>query len=165
YELDPDANSGLNYQYHDVVRKKGDRKALPAGDCIDCRNYYEAVGPMPPRLQPPLWDLPPSPSQHDHRHHHHHPHHRFKNGGRVETSRPLADDDIDLAEFNEHQRRRDIATHKQAISRHRAQWQGSKDPPGYWMIGFPNTQEVAKINAEADEMRREKEEQVRREAR
>ena len=120
---------------------------------------------MPPRLQPPIWDSPHSPSKHDHRHDHRHHHNRSKSADHIETTRPFSVDDSDLEEFVEHQRERDIAEHKQAISRHRAQWQGGKAPPGYWMIGFPDTQEVAKINAEADEMRREKEKQVRREAR
>jgi hypothetical protein len=37
-------------------------------------------------------------------------------------------------------------------------------PPGYWDIGFPDTQEAARINEIASQINREKIEQIRREA-
>jgi hypothetical protein len=37
YELNPDANSGLNYKFANVVRNKRERAALSAEDCEECR--------------------------------------------------------------------------------------------------------------------------------
>lgn len=31
------------YKYKDVVRRKADREALAAGDCVECRKFYDAV--------------------------------------------------------------------------------------------------------------------------
>ena len=92
--------------------------------------YYEAVGPLPSRPQPPKWRSPPtSPA---------------KRGG-----------DGDIAA---------IEAHKQAISRHREHWPRAKTPPGYWNIGFPSTQEVAAMNAEAARMHERKRAMVAEEA-
>jgi hypothetical protein len=57
-----------------------------------------------------------------------------------------------------------IAAHRQEISRHRYQWRAPEDPPAYWNIGFPDTQEVADINRRAEEMHAEKERMVEIEA-
>lgn len=57
-----------------------------------------------------------------------------------------------------------IEHHKNAISRHRQQWERAKTPPGYWNIGFPNTQEVAAMNAEAARMHERKRAMVAEEA-
>jgi hypothetical protein len=58
-----------------------------------------------------------------------------------------------------------IAEHKQAISRHRHQWARASTPPGYWNIGFPNTQEAADINERAKEMHKAKRDSVESEIR
>jgi hypothetical protein len=117
---------------------------------------------MPPRLQRPAWRSPTaSPSKSAHTHHHHRPRHR----GQVETTRALDDENLDLDGFTEHQRQRAVAAHKQEVSRHRTEWETARTPPGYWDIGFPDTQKVADINARANEMRREKETGMRQEAR
>ena len=57
-----------------------------------------------------------------------------------------------------------IEEHKNAISRHRQQWERAKTPPGYWNIGFPDTQEVAAMNAEAARMHERKRAMVAEEA-
>lgn len=57
-----------------------------------------------------------------------------------------------------------IEHHKNAISRHRQQWERAKTPPGYWNIGFPSTQEVAAMNAEAARMHERKRAMVAEEA-
>jgi hypothetical protein len=57
-----------------------------------------------------------------------------------------------------------ITSHKQAISRHRHHWVRASTPPGYWNIGFPNTQEAADINEKAKEMHRQKKDHVEAEA-
>ncbi|KAH8108219.1 DNA repair protein endonuclease SAE2/CtIP C-terminus-domain-containing protein [Cristinia sonorae] len=106
------------FKYDEVVRGSRQRKHLHAGDCECCHEYYESVGPQPPRLQPPLWRSPPA----------------ARRDQAVHT--PTASEDISS----------NIDAHKHEISRHRHQWQPPATPPGYWTIGFPDTQEIADIN-------------------
>ncbi|KAF8213716.1 DNA repair protein endonuclease SAE2/CtIP C-terminus-domain-containing protein [Mycena galopus ATCC 62051] len=140
YAIDPARNDGVNFQYAAVVRGKEDRQRMDGGDCECCHDYYEAIGPMPSRLQPPLWRSPQkSPS----RSHERKPC-RNGNGG---SGREDA-----------------IQSHKQAISRHRHNWAQGSTPPGYWNIGFPSTQEAQLINEKAAEMQQQKLRMVQREA-
>lgn len=44
-------------------------------------------------------------------------------------------------------------------------WARAKTPPGYWEIGFPNTQEVGDINMRAVEMQKMMMTEVDRESR
>ncbi|KAJ7586972.1 DNA repair protein endonuclease SAE2/CtIP C-terminus-domain-containing protein [Mycena floridula] len=136
FEIDPEKNGGLDYQYDEVVRTKAARKRMHGGDCECCRDYYEMVGPMPPRLQPPLWRSPtssPAPC---------------RAGETVESSK----------------KRDAVEAHKTGISRHRHHWAPTNTPPGYWNIAFPNTQETIRINAEAAKMHERKREEIEREA-
>ncbi|KAF9481755.1 hypothetical protein BDN70DRAFT_875891 [Pholiota conissans] len=130
YAIDPKNNGGLNYQYDEVVRNREERRKMHGGDCECCREYYEGVGPLPSRLQAPLWRSP--------------------------TSSPQKD----------RQKRRvaEIESHKKAISRHRHTWARAPTPPGYWDIGFPDTQEATEINRKAAEMHKRKQEEIEREA-
>ncbi|RDB16596.1 hypothetical protein Hypma_002805 [Hypsizygus marmoreus] len=143
YVIDPAKNGGLDFQYDEVVRNKEERKRMDAGDCECCRDYYEAVGPLPSRLKAPLWRSPPATpvkpcAQHQH--------HLTASG-----SRSVQRDDSHQSE---------IRSHKQAISRHRHRWARAKTPPGYWNIGFPDTQEAEDINEQAREMHRRKQAEV-----
>ncbi|KIR34128.1 hypothetical protein I352_03362 [Cryptococcus deuterogattii MMRL2647] len=54
--------------------------------------------------------------------------------------------------------------HLNKVSRHREDWVKPPTPPGYWQIGFPTTQEVEEQNRKADEMARERDERIRKEA-
>ncbi|KAJ3876971.1 hypothetical protein F5051DRAFT_461279 [Lentinula edodes] len=185
YEIDPAQNAGLEYQYDEVVRGREKRKRLIGGDCDDCREYYEAVGPMPPRLQPPLWKSPVKNSHNPVPLSKRCPHHR--DGGTTKkgsnTSNGEADDHIfgDLdsppptkrnQSSNRNQQNRNtpsssapgIAAHKQNISRHRAAWARGNTPPAYWDIGFPDTQRAEEINESAREMQRKKKEMIEMEA-
>ena len=38
YEINPSDNEGLAYPFHEVVRKKDERKRLHAGDCECCKD-------------------------------------------------------------------------------------------------------------------------------
>ncbi|TFK46043.1 hypothetical protein OE88DRAFT_1638951 [Heliocybe sulcata] len=130
YEIDVSRNSGAAFAFSSVVRNKEHRKHLKGEDCECCRDYYARVGPLPPRLQAPLWNdksLDSSTARH---------------GQPVTPTK-----------------------HRNAISKHRAQWAAPKTPPGYWDIGFPDTQEAAAINERAREMRREKMREVEVESR
>ncbi|KAF8139497.1 hypothetical protein K438DRAFT_1879854 [Mycena galopus ATCC 62051] len=137
FTIDPSRNGGKNFQYDEVVRGRTDRQRMEAGDCECCRDYYKQVGPMPPRLQAPLWRTPPS-SPHE--------------------SKPC------LRSGSAQTESADITSHKQAISRHRYHWAPASTPPSYWSIGFPNTQEVNSINEKAREMHQQKQKLVQDEA-
>ncbi|KAL7418522.1 hypothetical protein Q5752_006980 [Cryptotrichosporon argae] len=60
--------------------------------------------------------------------------------------------------------REGLVDHRNRVSRHREVWQKPPTPPEFWQIGFPTTQDVQAINAEADEMNRKREAQIRHEA-
>lgn len=93
--------------------------------------YYEAVGPLPERLRPPLWRSPSTTPT------------KRCAGARRNTG--SAD-----------RRQAEMDSHRKAISRHRHHWARAKTPPGYWSIGFPDTQEAANINQQAKEMHEKK---------
>ncbi|KAI4524955.1 hypothetical protein K525DRAFT_235131 [Schizophyllum commune Loenen D] len=143
FEIDRTRNNGADFQFEDVVRGRESRKRLEATDCECCREYYEAVGPLPARPQGPLWRSPSrSPRKHRPECQHHQGNHD-----------------------QEERRDEEVQAHRQAISRHRQQWARAKTPPGYWEIGFPSTQEVTDMNERAREMHRDKLRVVEAEAR
>ncbi|WVR07639.1 hypothetical protein IAU60_004681 [Kwoniella sp. DSM 27419] len=55
YEIDPEQNEGASFAFHDVKRKRAERKAMHGGDCECCKDYYEAVGEIPRFNQGPVW--------------------------------------------------------------------------------------------------------------
>lgn len=145
---------------------------------------------MPPRLQAPLWKSPAKSSSVSPCRLHGHAHDRQHTSASVKRRR--ADLDFDDGIFDDFDtpsraperaqdrrrspsrsrspgrssryRRNDIDTHKQHISRHRAAWARGTTPPGYWDIGFPNTQMTEEINEKAREIHERKMEMVEREA-
>ncbi|KAI9452119.1 hypothetical protein BJY52DRAFT_1294656 [Lactarius psammicola] len=156
FEINPVANAGVPFAFDEVVRGRGHRHALGAGECEECRDWYAAVGPLPPRLEAPRWSsLSPAPSsptlvpsecdsttkKRDGASH-------GKGGARSTCSASAG-----------------VSAHRQAVSRHRAQWERAPTPPGYWNIGFPDTQAVEKINEQAAEIHRQKRAAIAREAR
>jgi DNA repair protein endonuclease SAE2/CtIP C-terminus len=115
--------------------------------------YYTAIGPLPNRLQAPRWRSPttsPAKSKGSC------PRHGSGGSG---VAHNTGETDADTG------RQTEIASHKQAISRHRHHWERARTPPGYWNIGFPDTQEAADINERASEMHRQKREAVEKEVR
>ncbi|KAJ1309779.1 hypothetical protein OPQ81_006545 [Rhizoctonia solani] len=149
FEINPAHNEGIPFAFDSVVRDKNERKKLTAGDCIACREYYEAVGAMPARPGAPLWRSPPPEGAGPSR-----PHScKHKSGG--EDPSELIDADMDEGE---------MVTHKQAISRHRHKWVPASTPPDYWNIGFPDTQQVEEINRRAGELHNQKRTAVEQEA-
>ncbi|KAJ7748467.1 DNA repair protein endonuclease SAE2/CtIP C-terminus-domain-containing protein [Mycena maculata] len=136
YAIDPARNGGMDFQYDTVVRGKEDRRRMDGGDCECCRDYYEAIGPLPNRLQPPLWRSPPNSP---------------------EKGKPCRHN-------AERGREEAITSHKQAISRHRHNWARASTPPSYWNIGFPDTQEAERINAQAETMHEQKRRAIQAEA-
>jgi len=61
-------------------------------------------------------------------------------------------------------RQSDIETHKKAISCHWHAWAQANTPPGYWEIGFPDTQAVGNINEKAEQMHKKKKAEIDKEA-
>jgi hypothetical protein len=123
--------------------------------------YYAAVGKLPPRLEQPLWRSPTaSPSTAI----------RICGHAHAGPSRPARDTKLvrDLtADFSQHSPARDqsgIQQHQNEISRHRQQWEGPETPPGYWDIGFPDTQKEEEINQRARDMEARKKAKMRAEA-
>ncbi|KAG2752280.1 hypothetical protein P692DRAFT_20816965 [Suillus brevipes Sb2] len=133
-------NHGVDFQYDEVVKSREGRKNMLADDCECCRGYYEGVGPLPKPLRQPLWRSPSSTPT---------------------KKRRLSFDS--LSDYKEN--REDIEHHKKEISRHRHHWYRAKTPPGYWDIGFPDTQETTDINRRAAEMYAQKLVEVENEAR
>ncbi len=154
YTIDPTKNNGRSYQYDEVIRSKEDRRRMHAGDCECCRQvrssvpcqlllltsnqYYENVGPLPNRLQPPPWRSPSTTPSKSCRQH-------------SDSYQNTSDSAL---------REKEINAHRQTISRHRHTWERAKTPPGYWDIGFPTTQEVGDINEKAKQMQRKKLEEI-----
>ncbi|CAE6449063.1 unnamed protein product [Rhizoctonia solani] len=151
FEINPAHNEGMAFEFDSVVRDKNERKKLTAGDCIACKEYYEAVGAMPTRSGAPLWRSPPpegaGPSSRPHS-----CKHKGAGGGPSESV------DVDMSEGTE------VTTRKQAISRHRHKWVPASTPPDYWNIGFPDTQQVEEINRRAGELHNQKRTAVEQEA-
>ncbi|PVF98898.1 hypothetical protein CPB86DRAFT_873045 [Serendipita vermifera] len=148
YEINPAQNSGLNFAFDEVVRNKEARRKLKAGTCECCKDYYAAVGPLPPRLQAPLWKSPTSsPTTTS----------KAVQACKIHGEhRDMLDDEEDEDEH--------IVAHRQDVSRHRHQWARPKTPPGFWNIGFPTTQEVEAINRAAEEMHERREARIEKEA-
>jgi len=148
FEINAAQNGGLSHQYDDVVRTRKERQQLHGGDCECCRDYYEAVGPLPPRLAAPLWKSPsPGASQESPA-----PPRRQRAGSPNPSSKILK------------RRDREIQEHKQEVSRHRAKWAAPSTPPDYWNIGFPDTQQEQDINRRAKEMNEDKKKRIEEEA-
>ncbi|KAG1832807.1 DNA repair protein endonuclease SAE2/CtIP C-terminus-domain-containing protein [Suillus variegatus] len=140
FTINKERNHGVDFQYDEVVKSREGRKQMLADDCECCRGYYEGVGPLPKPLQKPLWRSPSlTPTK----------------------KRRLSFDSLSDCKEN----REDIEHHKKEISRHRHHWYRAKTPPGYWDIGFPDTQETTDINRRAAEMYAQKLVEVENEAR
>ena len=146
FSIRKDRNHGVDYQYDAVVRTREERKHMLGSDCECCREvsgdgpgkdplpidspafqYYEAVGPLPHSRQP-LWRTP---------------------------TKRKAPYNLHASDNNK-ENTDEVEEHKQLISRHRHHWHRPKTPPGYWDIGFPDTQEVLDINRRAAEMHKRK---------
>ncbi|KAF9443916.1 hypothetical protein P691DRAFT_778588 [Macrolepiota fuliginosa MF-IS2] len=153
FTINPERNGGANHQYEEVVRDKEGRIRMDAGDCEECRDWYASIGPMPPRDRGPLWRSPSTTPIRPCKHH-----------GAGTASSSHDHDDRERSPSPLDRRQEDIETHKKQISRHRQNWARAKTPPGYWNIGFPDTQETNEINRRAEEMHQQKLRQVEREA-
>ncbi|KAF9556866.1 hypothetical protein CPC08DRAFT_743805 [Agrocybe pediades] len=164
YTINPVQNGGVDYQYDEVVRNREARQKMDATDCECCREYYKSVGPLPSRLQQPLWKSPPAtpvkPCLHHSRSHSLSPENMSRASEQAIINKAAAMGGGSRSV----PRQSEIESHKKVISRHRHMWDRAATPPGYWDIGFPDTQEVGDINEKAREMHKKKKEIVDREA-
>ncbi|WWC72059.1 uncharacterized protein I206_106019 [Kwoniella pini CBS 10737] len=55
YEINPSENDGNKFAFHDVRRKRSERKNMHGGDCECCKSYYDSVGEIPRFNQAPKW--------------------------------------------------------------------------------------------------------------
>jgi len=179
YIIDPTQNDGLNYQFDEVVRNKDERRRLDAGDCECCHEvnrgrvvffislltsnlqYYEGVGPLPSGLQPPLWRSPSAtpakPCLRQSRSH-------SPGGKNPPKFQRRKEKRAYTGPMSDLHRQHEIESHKKAISRHRHAWARATTPPGYWDIGFPDTQAVVDINEKAKQMHKRKKAEIDKDA-
>ncbi|KAE8212578.1 hypothetical protein CF327_g3791 [Tilletia walkeri] len=180
YDLDPALNRGEAYEYVEVIRGREARKNLIATDCLECKEWYERVGPPP---SPPGPVYPPYtefgkqmqaareerkrresakgasassglPS-----------HARCKHHGQADlaSARARGDEEVagpstsavdtsdrDTVIVYQITEEDQRQAHRQAISRHRNTAPPSLTPPGYWNIAFPSTQQVREMNEETE---------------
>ncbi|KAK9894010.1 hypothetical protein P389DRAFT_191051 [Cystobasidium minutum MCA 4210] len=61
------------------------------------------------------------------------------------------------------QRQQAAAEMANDVSRHRQNHETAESPPGFWQMGFPSTQDVERINQEAEKIINEKQEKLRKE--
>lgn len=134
FEIDPARNNGVAHKYHETVRGRDARRQMHGGDCECCRDVSWRLEDIADGQY--YEAVGPLP--------------RFNQG--PAWKRDAVDEEDDLTE------------HRNRVSRHRETWQRAPTPPDFWKIGFPSTQDVEAMNAKADEMTREREEEVRRQA-
>ncbi|KAJ9120845.1 hypothetical protein QFC22_002779 [Naganishia vaughanmartiniae] len=180
YEINPDRNHGLTYAYQNVERRKEERKKMAGHGCIECENYYNAVGDMPVPKRGPVWRSPsPESKRQESRRAGKCPH-----GKDVDGDFDTGDDEMEGEEAKQR--------HMNQISRHRDDWKGPTTPPKFWQvtfffpehgrriilihigwlpflsryrdIRFPNTQDVKEINEQAELQRQAKRAEMKREA-
>ncbi|GHJ84195.1 hypothetical protein NliqN6_0597 [Naganishia liquefaciens] len=146
FEINPERNHGLNYAYQTVERRKEERKKMMGHGCIECENYYNAVGEMPVVSRAPVWRSPSPGSD-------------TRAGGSTTAGKCPHGRTVGAGEAEDAKQGL-----KNKISRHREDWTAPSTPPMYWNIGFPSTQDVEEINALAEEQRESKRAEMRREA-
>ncbi|KAL9938812.1 hypothetical protein V8E36_002531 [Tilletia maclaganii] len=183
YDLDPALNRGQAYEYTEVVRGRDARRSLIAGECMECKEWYEQVGPSPspggPVYEPygsfamqmkaareerkareqagsasGTADQSAQPGLQ----------HHFKCRHRAGAAAAEAMEGAGSAgdkTFEAEQRQ----AHRQAISRHRNTAPVSSTPPGFWDINFPSTQRARELNEETDLQREEHQSRLARDPR
>ncbi|KAN0064772.1 hypothetical protein ACQY0O_001829 [Thecaphora frezii] len=145
YRLDAEQNDGVAHAFVGSERRRDKRKQMHAGECDCCSEYWRNIGRMPAR---------PGEVRRDGK----------KGGGGGgepgQQQQQEGEEDEDNADEED-----EIQKRKQATSRHRAWGAPEPTPPGYWMIGFPDTQQQTEINREAERMREGKRKRVERDKR
>ncbi|GAA5868762.1 hypothetical protein JCM1840_004389 [Sporobolomyces johnsonii] len=128
-ELNPERNDGVKHAYKEVVRNKAKRQSMLAEVCGQCQAYYERADKPPPA----------GPCGHNISN---------NNNSSKRTSSSLMKSFLD-------ERAQQAQDRLQRDGRHRVQQRTVPDPPSFWEMGFPNTQQVEDINREARQLKEE----------
>ncbi|GAA5948525.1 hypothetical protein JCM21900_002740 [Sporobolomyces salmonicolor] len=129
-ELNPERNDGVKHAYKEVVRKKAKRQSMLAEACGQCQAYYERARKTPPA----------GPCGH--------------NNTNSNTISSKSNSPVLMRGFLE-ERAQQAQDRLQRDGRHRVQQRTVPDPPSFWEMGFPNTQQVENINREARQRKEE----------
>ncbi|GAA5957709.1 hypothetical protein JCM10213_001334 [Rhodosporidiobolus nylandii] len=130
-EVNPERNNGEKHLYKAVVRNKEQRAKMLAEECPSCASYYKRAGrPMP---------VNSGPCEHQRV--------AARNGGSPAVG-GKAQHYLDM-------RARDQQSRMQDVGRHRVQQPTNAEPPDYWQMGMPNTQQTADINGRAQKQNAE----------
>ncbi|GAA6024625.1 hypothetical protein JCM11491_002879 [Sporobolomyces phaffii] len=134
-ELNPDRNQGQKHAFKETERRKAVRQAMVAEACGNCKAYYDRKK-QPVPIGHCNHTVPPTEAA-------------LKNpskGGWLDT------------------RAAEAEKRMQQDSRHRAAQRSVPEPPDYWQMGFPNTQQAEQINARAKQLKADQENYKRIEA-
>ncbi|EPQ30325.1 uncharacterized protein PFL1_01851 [Pseudozyma flocculosa PF-1] len=144
YRIDAERNAGVGHAFVGSERKRSTRKQMHGLDCDCCRDYWENIGPLPPKAGPVRARAAQRGTKEGG---------GGEGGGEAEgdgegeeEEAEEKDADADAAAAR---REAEIQARRQATSRHRAWGLPDTTPPGYWNINFPDTQQQDEINAQA----------------
>ncbi len=170
YEINSDKNSGVNYQFEEVVRSATARKKMHASDCDCCKDVRS-----PPTTL--LWRCPNSRSSIT----------MQWVQCRLDYN-PLAGHPLPGSRRNHHHRLTQVK-HQSRCNTINSKYPGTvntgkqpRRPPDFWWvnepvsslprrspfcreIGFPDTQQVSDINRRAEDMHQRKRQRIEQEAR
>lgn len=142
FRVNPEVNGGKDYAFTETVRNREARKCLPGcmkTCCRDLVGFAEAAG-LPAVSKGPRW----------------------------RSSSPALVEDCELPRRslrNEPVSKEDKAKEfTNRYGRHRDAFERRRSPPGFWDADFPTTQELEQQRVAAEEMRKKKVEDMRKEA-
>ncbi|GAA5954446.1 hypothetical protein JCM3765_004460 [Sporobolomyces pararoseus] len=125
-ELNPERNQGEKHAFKQTERRKAVRQSMVAEACSNCKAYYD-------RKKEPV------PAGHC---------------NHVEPAHASASKDKSKGHWLD-TRAAEAEKRLQQDGRHRAAQRAAPEPPDYWQMGFPDTQQAEKINAKAKQQKAE----------
>jgi len=142
FRVNPEVNGGKDYAFTETVRNREARKCLPGcmkACCRDLVGFAEAAG-LPAVSKGPKWRSSSPALVED-----------CELPGRSLRNGPVSKEDK-AKEFTNR------------YGRHRDAFERRRSPPGFWDADFPTTQELEQQRVAAEEMRKNKVEDMRKEA-
>ncbi|GAA5987872.1 hypothetical protein JCM5350_003178 [Sporobolomyces pararoseus] len=127
-ELNPERNQGEKHAFKQTERRKAVRQSMVAEACSNCKAYYDR------KKQP----VPVGHCMH------------------VEPAHASASRDKTNGNWLD-MRAAEAEKRLQQDGRHRTAQRTAPEPPDYWQMGFPDTQQAEKINARAKQQKAEQE--------
>ncbi|GAA5944739.1 uncharacterized protein JCM15063_002388 [Sporobolomyces koalae] len=135
-EINPDRNQGQKHAFKQTERKKSVRQTMTAEACGNCQAYYERKKQA----------VPAGHCNHVH----------AQDQGSRQKNKKTSNYLYDRAD--------EIDKRMQQDGRHRVAQRTVPDPPDYWQMGFPDTQQIEGINLRAKQQKAELEQYKRIEA-